>query len=177
MDNVKPGPPVIHHAHALDLLIEQHDTIEQLIAQLTDERISDERKAHIFRTLADTIAAHAAAEEKIFYPAVLAKETDALVRESLQDHAAIKRELADLVMSELDDPRFAARLQILEAQLEHHARDQEEGVLFPRVRELMDDDELERLGAEMAELFEQLLTEEPALDVPRQANRAAAHLL
>jgi hemerythrin superfamily protein len=174
MENVKTEAPI----NALDLLVEQHDTIEQLIAQLTDDRIADERKALLFRTLADMIAAHAAAEEKIFYPAVLAKETDALLRESLQDHMAIKRELADLVMSELDDPRFAARLQILEAQIEHHARDQEEGVLFPRVRELMDDEELERLGAEMSELFEQLLSEEPALDMPRQAHQAAAaHLL
>ncbi|HWO19836.1 MAG TPA: hemerythrin domain-containing protein [Kofleriaceae bacterium] len=174
MDNAKTEA----HLNALDLLVEQHDTIEQLIAQLSDDRIADERKALLFRTLSDTIVAHAAAEEKIFYPAVLAKETDALVRESLHDHAAIKRELADLVMCELDDPRFAARLQILEAQLEHHARDQEEGVLFPRVRELMDDEELERLGAEMAALFEQLLSEQPALGVPRQVYRSATvHLV
>jgi hemerythrin superfamily protein len=171
MDAVKPEK----HPDALDLLIEQHDLIDQLIAQLTDDHISEERKALLFRTLADTIAAHAAAEETIFYPAVRAKGTDALLRESLQDHIAIKRELADLVMSELDDPRFAARLQILQAQLEHHARDQEEGVLFPRVRELMDDEELARLGAEIRAVFEQLLTEQPALDVPRQARAAMAH--
>jgi hemerythrin superfamily protein len=173
MENIKTAETAAP-SNALDLLIEQHDTIEQLIAQLSDDRIADERKALLFRTLADTIVAHAAAEEKIFYPAILAKETDALVRESLHDHVAIKRELADLVMCELDDPRFAARLQILEAQLEHHARDQEEGVLFPRVRELMDDEELARLGAEMSELFEQLLSEQPALSVPRPAHPSAA---
>lgn len=171
MNTNQPDNP----SNALDLLIEQHDMIEQLVAQLSDEQISDERKALLFRTLADMIAAHAAAEETIFYPAVRAKETDEILRESLQDHAAIKRELADLVLSELDDPRFAARLQILQAQLEHHARDQEEGELFPRVRELMNEDELARLGAEMTDLFEQLLAEEPALDVPRQAREAAAH--
>jgi hemerythrin superfamily protein len=161
-------------SNALDLLIEQHDTIDQLIAQLADEQISEERKALLFRTLADTISAHVAAEETIFYPAVRAKETDAAVRESLMDHAAIKRELAELVLGELDDPRFAARLQILQAQLEHHAREQEEGVLFPRVRELMDEDELAQLGAQMREVFEQLLAEQPGLDVPRQAHEAAA---
>ncbi len=162
--------------NALDLLIEQHDQIDQLIAQLTDGQISDERKALIFRTLADTIAAHAAAEETIFYPAVREKDTDEIVRESLQDHAAIKRELADLVLSELDDPRFSARLQILQAQIEHHARDQEEGLLFPKVRELMDEAELKRLGVRMRALFEQLLTEEPGLDIPRQAQEAAVRL-
>jgi hemerythrin superfamily protein len=170
MGTVKTGD---RHGGALELLLEQHDTIEQLIAQLTDARISDERKAHIFRTLADTIAAHAAIEETIFYPAVRERATCAIVREALRDHAAIKRELADLVLSELDDPRFAARLQILRAQIEHHARDQEEGGLFPRVRELMDDVELARLGARMRALFEQLLSDEPALDLPRQARAAA----
>jgi hemerythrin superfamily protein len=162
--------------NALDLLIEQHDQIDQLIAQLTDGQISDERKALIFRTLADTIAAHAAAEETLFYPAVREKDTDEIVREALQDHAAIKRELADLVLSELDDPRFSARLQILQAQIEHHARDQEEGLLFPKVRELMDEAELTQLGVRMRALFEQLLTEEPSLDIPRQAQEAALRL-
>lgn len=162
--------------NALDLLIEQHDQIDQLIAQLTDGQISDERKALIFRMLADTIAAHAAAEETLFYPAVREKDTDEIVREALQDHAAIKRELADLVLSELDDPRFSARLQILQAQLEHHARDQEEGLLFPKVRELMDEAELTQLGVRMRALFEQLLTEEPGLDIPRQAQEAAVRI-
>lgn len=162
--------------NALDLLIEQHDTIEHLIAQLSDEQISEDRKAFIFRMLADTIAAHAGAEETIFYPAVRAKETDALLRESLQDHVAIKRELADLVLSELDDPRFSARLQILQAQLEHHAREQEEGVLFPRIRKLMSEEELVELGAQIKALFEELLSQEPSLDVPRQANEATLQL-
>jgi hemerythrin superfamily protein len=160
------------HSNALDLLIEQHDTIDQLIAQLMDEQLSDERKALIFRTLADTISAHAGAEETIFYPAVRTKDIDALLRESLQDHAAIKRELADLVLCELDDPRFAARLQILQAQLQHHARDQEEGLLFPQVRELMDDQELERLGVEMRRLFDLLLAEQPLLGARARAHRA-----
>jgi len=163
-----------NYSSALDLLIEQHDTIEQLLAQLTDDRIADERKALLFRSLTDVIAAHAAVEETIFYPAVRARATDALVQDALADHIAIKRELADLVMSELDDPRFSARLQILQAQLEHHAREQEEGVLFPHVRELLDADELDRLGAEMTELFEQLLTERP-LDVTRPLREAAVH--
>jgi len=163
-------------ANALDLLIEQHDKIDQLVAQLLDDRISDERKALTLRTLADMIAAHAGAEETIFYPAVRAKSTDALLCESLQDHAAIKRELAELVMSDLDDPRFMARLQILQAQLEHHARDQEEGVLFPKARELLDGEELVRLGDEMRELFAQLLSEQPILDVRGRARPpAAAH--
>jgi hemerythrin superfamily protein len=174
MGTVKTAPP--SQPHALDLLIEQHDQIDQLIAQLTDGQVSDERKALLFRTLADTIAAHAAAEETLFYPAVREKDTDEIVRESLQDHAAIKRELADLVLSELDDPRFSARLQILQAQIEHHARDQEEGVLFPKVRELMDEAELTQLGLRMRALFEQLMTEEPGLDIPRQAQEAAVRL-
>ncbi len=162
-----------HHAGALELLIEQHDRIDQLIAQLTGDQVSDERKALLFRTLADVIAAHATIEETVFYPAVRAKQTDALVSEALDDHAAIKRELAALMLTELDDPRFAPRLQILQAQVEHHAREQEEGDLFPRVRELLTHEELARLGARMRERFEQLLSEEPALDIPRQARELA----
>ena len=165
--SIDPSP------NALDLLTEQHDKIEQLIAQLSDARISPDTKALVFRTLADLIAAHAAAEEKIFYPAVRAKQTEALVREALQDHGAIKRELADLVLSELDDPRFPARLMILQTQFEHHAREQEEGGLFPLVRALFRQDELAELGGQILAIFEQLLATEPGLDVPRQVHEAA----
>jgi hemerythrin-like domain-containing protein len=162
---------------ALKLLIEQHDTIDQMIAQLIDDRpLSYERKALLFRTLADTIAAHVAAEETIFYPALRAKGADRIIDESVDDHAAIRHELAELVLSELDDPRFAAKLQILQAQLEHHARDHEEAVLFPRARKLLSDEELAELGGRMRALFEELLTEEPAFEVPRQAREAALHL-
>lgn len=164
-----------HHASALDLLVEQHDTIDQLIAQLTGDQVSAERKALLFRTLADVIAAHAVIEETLFYPAVRARYTEALVGEALDDHAAIKRELAGLLLTELDDPHFTPRLQILAAQLEHHAREQEEGGLFPRVRELLTGEELARLGARMRERFEQLLSEEPALDIPRQVSELAIH--
>lgn len=154
---------------ALELLIEQHDTIDLLIEQLFDPRVPDERKELLFRTLADVIAAHAAIEETLFYPAVRERATADFVRESLADHAAIKRELADLVLSEFDDPRFAARLQILQAQLDHHAHDQEEGVLFPHVREVMSDEELAHLGTRMRALYDLLLTDEPLPGMPRPA--------
>lgn len=65
--------------------------------------------------------------------------------------------------------------EILQVQLEHHARDHEEALLFPRVRKLMSGEELAELGAQMRVLFEELLTDEPAFEGPRQAPEAALH--
>jgi hypothetical protein len=40
----------------------------------------------------------------------------------------------------------------------------------------MDEAELTQLGLRMRALFEQLMTEEPGLDIPRQAQEAAVRL-
>ena len=153
----------IHGLDALELLIQQHEEIEYLIEQLHDEHLAHDRKMDLFFELADKLAAHAAMEETLFYPAVLAKQIDPGLA---TEHLAIKRVLADMLGTELDDPRFETRLDILEEEVIHHAREQEEGELFPRVRHVMSAEERFDLGHEMLALYEQLLTQRPREDAP-----------
>jgi hemerythrin superfamily protein len=154
----------IHGLDALELLIQQHEEVEYLIEQLHDEHLADDRKMYLFFELADKLAAHAAMEETLFYPAVLAKQIDP---ELATEHVAIKQVLADMLGTELDDPRFETRLNVLEEEFIHHAREQEEGELFPRVRRVMSTDERFALGVEMLALYEQLLTQRPPEQAPR----------
>ncbi|HEU0034980.1 MAG TPA: hemerythrin domain-containing protein [Kofleriaceae bacterium] len=170
MGTVKPRD---NQLDALDLIIEQHDKVDQLIAQLEDEEISDERKALVFRALADNLAAHATIEEELFYPAVLAKQTEDKLLEATEEHLAIKRVLADLLNTELDDPRFDAKLQVLKEEVQHHAREEEEGELFPKLRGAMTREELAALGGEMLSMFERLMQQDPRLQVPRQTREPA----
>jgi hemerythrin superfamily protein len=45
-----------------------------------------------------------------------------------------------------DSGRFEPKLKVLREIVEHHAEEQEEGKMFPQVRELVDDVALEELG-------------------------------
>ena len=158
---------------ALDLLIQQHDEVADLIEQLQDEELEGDRKMYVFFELADKLAAHAAMEEQVFYPAVRAEETEEILLESTEEHLAIKRVLADMMGTELDDPRFDAQLSVLQEEVEHHAREEEEQELFPKLRRLMSSEQLAALGGEMLSVFEQLLTQRPRDEVPKQTKKPA----
>jgi len=98
-------------------------------------------------------------EETLFYPAVQDR-----IGVEVSEHLGVKRVLADMLGTELDDPRFETRLNLLEEEVVHHAREQEEGELFPKVRRVMSSDERFELGSEMLALYEQLLTRRPPDD-------------
>ena len=108
----------------------QHTEVDALIEKI---KRGDGDRADLFDELADKLAAHATAEEKIFYPAVMARETDAQRHESVEDHLAIKRLLADMVTLDPDDDvdEFEAKLTMLKDTVSQHAHEEEEGKLFP----------------------------------------------
>ena len=102
-----------------------------------------------------------------------AKQTQEILLESTEEHLAIKRVLADLLETRLDDDRFDAKLSVLKEEVDHHAREEEEDILFPKVRKMFSAEELDALGAEMLALFQSLMAKEPRKDVPAQTGRAA----
>jgi hypothetical protein len=153
------------------LLQEQHTEVDNLIARI--EKAEGGTKRQLFEQLADRVAAHSEIEEKLFYPAVMARQTEELLLESVEEHLSVKRVLADMLTLDSDDHHFAAKLSVLKEQLRHHAHDEEEGELFPKVRKLMSKDELEGLGGEMAAMFDKLLDKAPRKSVPAQTRAAA----
>lgn len=158
--------------NALELLKSQHDEVEDLFEQI-EEAAAAKRKADLFVELADKLAAHAKIEETLFYPAVVAKQTHDLLLESTEEHLAIKRVLADLLDLDPDDDQFDAKLAVMKEEVEHHAREEEEGELFPKLRSVLSADELDALGGEMLSMFEDLVGGAPRLSVPAETGAAA----
>ena len=78
----------------LELLESQHKEVDELIARIENR---DGNVRSLFTELADKLAAHATVEEKLFYPAVMAKDTQGQLREAVEEHLSIKRLLADLI--------------------------------------------------------------------------------
>lgn len=158
--------------NALELLRSQHQEVEELIAEI-EETTSSSKKAELFGKLADNLAAHAAIEEQLFYPAMVAKQTRELLVESTEEHLSMKRVLADMLELDPDDERFDAKLTVLKEQVRHHAHDEEEDQLFPLAAQVASDDELEALGGEMLMMFETLLENQPRSHVPEETHHAA----
>lgn len=156
----------------LELLESQHTEVDQLIADL--ERGRGDR-ARVFAELADKVAAHSAVEEKIFYPAAMAKSTEELLHEFVEDHLTVKRLLADMMEMDPDDEdgEFDEALALLKDEFRHHSHDEEEGRLFPRVARMMSDEERAGLGNEVLAMFEWLIDQEPRRDVPRETAEPA----
>ena len=67
----------------LEILATQHAEVDMLFERI--EKGQGDRRA-LFTELADKLAAHATVEEKIFYPAVMVKETEDLLKESVEEH-------------------------------------------------------------------------------------------
>ena len=157
---------------ALDLLTEQHDEVEKLFDKIEATSDPDE-KQDLFDELADKIAAHSAIEEKLFYPSVKTADTEDMLLESVEEHLAVKRLLADLLETDVEDEQFDAKLKVMKESIDHHAREEEEGKLFPKVKRLLGAEDREALGGEMAAMFETLLEQHPRNEVPSQTDHAA----
>jgi Trp operon repressor len=158
----------------LELLASQHVEVDQLIEQIENGRGD---RAALFADLADKLAAHAAVEEKIFYPAAMDQKTSEMLHEAVEEHLAVKRLLADLMeldpAADGDQDEFDAKMSLLKEQVSHHAHEEEEGKLFPLLRRLMTEDERAALGNEVLAMFELLIEEEPRRQVPAETAEAA----
>src|SRR5207248_2533739 len=112
-------------------------------------------------------------EEKIFYPSVLDDETCELLLESTEEHLAAKRVIADLLELDPEDEHWDAKMHVLKEQVLHHAKEMEEGKLFPILEERLTEDQRFGLGNELVAMFEDLIEREPRMNVPAETNQAA----
>jgi Hemerythrin HHE cation binding domain len=166
----------MHMTNALDvleILSSQHSEVDDLIEKL--ER-GEGKRAALFAELADKLAAHSAVEEQIFYPAAMTEATSELLHQSVEEHLEVKRMLADMLAldPDADQEQFNAKLSVLKENVSHHAHEEEEGKLFPRLRKVLGPDDRAALGNEVLALFEALLERQPRFQVPREIEDAAA---
>lgn len=157
---------------ATNLLKQQHEEVKDLYARYEHTDDDDEKQA-LFEELADNLAAHTLIEERIFYPAAYTSEDlQPRLREAVEEHLAIKRELSDLLSMMPDEENFDAKLKVMMEMLDHHVEEEERDI-FPKAEDLLGAQTLERLGAEMETLFEDVMNEGPSDSIPLQTEQAA----
>jgi hemerythrin superfamily protein len=137
---------------ATALLKKDHAKVKDLFKKF--EAAGDratQSKQRLFQEIKAELDAHAAVEEKIFYPAVQklrSKEVQDLVLEAIEEHKVVKTLLKQIAELTPDDETFDAKMTVLQESVEHHA-DEEEKEMFPQAKEHLSEERRLELGAEM----------------------------
>jgi hemerythrin-like domain-containing protein len=155
---------------ATKLLKQLHDEVKELFKRFESAEEDSERQ-ELFDQIADDFAAHGEIEEKIFYPAVYVGSLREKLQEAVEEPLAAKRVAADLLDLDPSDEQFDAKMKVLQELIEHHV-EEEEGELFPLVRQNFAREELDALGEQMEQMFEQLKQNEPREQLPSETDHA-----
>lgn len=149
--------------NAIDLLIEDHERVKDILTRLTD---STERavktRSELLQKLEMEVTIHTQLEEQILYPAFKetgGKEEAKMYHEAKEEHRAVDSlVLPDLKATDPSSLEFSGRAKVCKELLEHHIEEEEEE-MFPKARELFDKARLEEMGEQMNELKTRLKKE------------------
>lgn len=134
--------------NALKILEQDHQKVKELFQQARNATDQSKRKA-LFDQIDSELEIHAHIEETVFYPVIAEyEEFDDMVTDAVVEHQKAKTRLGELEDLGVESQDFGAKLQALMDAVEHHVQE-EEGEMFPKIRELFDEDELEQLGQEL----------------------------
>src|ERR1044071_2184393 len=133
---------------ALALLKTDHKKVAELFEQAKQTEGTKEQWI-LFGKIKRELEVHTHIEETVFYPKLRQyEELQDMVLEAYEEHKQVKtliREIEGLVE---DSDKLAAKLKVMGENVEHHV-DEEENDMFPEVRTVMSEEELEELGAQL----------------------------
>src|SRR5829696_10429481 len=137
---------------AIALLKDDHDKVKELLTELesTTER-GVKTRAELFSTIKGELTLHEIVEEEIFYPELKAhpKAKD-IVLEGFEEHHVVDMLMGELEALDVSDETWGAKALVMKENIEHHI-EEEEGEMFKQARQVFDRQELDDLGAQMAE--------------------------
>jgi len=134
---------------ALELLHEDHAKVKELFEEAEGTE-NQKEKERIFEEINSELETHARIEETVFYPAMQKhQELKDMVRESLEEHKQIKALLKEIHNLKSDSEKFDPKLRVLIENVEHHAEEEEEWKMFPKIRKICSQEELDKLGTQL----------------------------
>ena len=137
---------------AITMLRDDHKAVKRLFRAF--ERLDDDDTRGRRKLVDDMIrelSVHAYIEEKVFYPAVRAADSDAedMVLEALEEHHIVKWTLSELDGMDPSEERFDPKVKVLMESVRHHVKEEQEE-MFPKVSKKLDRKQLEMLGKALA---------------------------
>ena len=138
--------------NAFELLKADHKKVSGIFEQLegTTER-AEKTRTELFTKLKQELDVHAHIEETIFYPSIKREaETREITLEGFEEHKVIKNLLADIEQADPTTEQWAAKVKVLKENVEHHV-EEEEGEMFKGARQVLSEEQIDSLGAQMEE--------------------------
>jgi hemerythrin-like domain-containing protein len=136
---------------AMKLLEEDHRKVKKLLEEgdKTTEQAT-KRRTELLNELLTELRIHETIEEEIFYPALEEHaKTKEIALEGYEEHHAVDNIAEELVALDPSDETWAAKFTVMKENIEHHI-EEEEGEMFTKARQALDDEEL----SEIADMME-----------------------
>jgi hypothetical protein len=156
----------------IEILEHDHREVEQMFSELeslrgasTDE--ANQRKKELTEQVTIELVRHSVAEEVLVYPEVERKVSAEEAEHAREEHAEAEETLHRLEKLDADEPAFDDELATLMAEIRHHIAD-EEGQMFAHMRQVIDAEELRKLGGRV-EAFKKVAPTRPHPNVPNEA--------
>ena len=143
--------PDLRPQDVIEVLTQDHREVEEMFAKLesmgpatTDAQ--RKRRKDLVDQVTIELVRHSVAEEAEVYPAVQDKLTKREAERARKEHAEAEQTMKRLEGLEPEDEGFDAELATLIREIREHVKE-EEGEMFPRMRAVFTQDELDKLGS------------------------------
>lgn len=134
---------------AVQVLTDDHREVENLFQQY--EKATDPgEQTRVVHQVIHELAIHGEIEELLLYPRLRTALPDGndVADEAVGEHLGIKQTLNKLDKMSAEDDGFAQRMRELMAEVRHHV-EEEEGEMFPAVRDAFSAEQLRTLGSSL----------------------------
>jgi hemerythrin-like domain-containing protein len=135
---------------AITLLKRDHVKVKSILRELepTTER-AEKTRTELFERLKTELTVHEIIEEEIFYPTLKQHpKAREIVLEGYEEHNVVDTLMGELEGLAVDDETWGPKAKVMIENIEHHI-EEEEGEMFAKARQVLDDAELEELGQAM----------------------------
>ena len=142
--------------NAIQFLISEHNKVRLALAEIENPVNSFETRRKLFEKLSHEIIAHEKVEEKKWYPH-FSDILDSRVNHLVNDAKYAANEIEKFKHIS-DEKAWNDKFVNFKKAVEHHAAE-EEIKLFPVVEQLLDQDQLDKIGVELMEYKNYLINE------------------
>lgn len=136
----------------IEIIQQDHRKVERLFKEYEDvEDEAFETKKEIVAKIIKELKLHTEMEEKLFYPRLkeaFTKEEDKMLAEAYVEHEVAKRLLEELDVMHAEDEKFDATVKVLNENIVHHVKEEEEELL-PTAEKEINPALLNSIGEEM----------------------------
>lgn len=137
--------------NAITFLLKEHEKVRKLLFDLSERSHRTETKIKLFEQLAEELVRHETMEQTIWYPFLKKNKIFADVIAHLLSEEKKAAKIIEKIQKNIEQgDEWEEEFLQLKADVEHHA-DEEEKHLFPQVKEMLDEETLEKIGKEMGE--------------------------